>query len=124
MPPKGTRSAPSDRLTSGLDNPSNRQSKRLKKPPSRHRFHKEQERQACEEEERRRDAKKARVARELYERLGREREAEAARLSADARVIRLREATRLREAKAARLATKKKLEQQEMLREFNEANRI
>lgn len=135
MPPKGTRSAPSGRLTSGLDSPSNRQSKRSKKPSSHHRFNKEQERQAREEEERRRGAEEARVARELYERLGREREAEAARqraveeaeaarLSADAGVIRLREATRLREAEAARLAAEKELEEQEQLREFNEANRI
>ena len=135
MPPKGTRSASFDRLISGLDNPFNRQSKRLKKPPSRYRFHKKQERQACEEKERRRGAKKTRVVRELYERLGREREtkatrqravkeAEVARLFANARVIRLREATRLRKAEVAQLVIEKELEQQEMLREFNEANRI
>ncbi len=71
----------------------------------------------------------------MYKRLGRERETKAtrqrvvekieiARLSVDVEIIRLREATQLCEAKTTRLVAKKKLEQQEMLREFNEANRI
>jgi len=71
----------------------------------------------------------------LYERLDRERKAKIARqrvvekieiaqLFANVEIIRLRETTRLREAKTIQLAIKKKLEQQEMLREFNEINRI
>lgn len=79
MPPKSTRSALVDRLTSDLDSPSRHQSKPLPKPSIRQR--KEQERLAREEEDRCRDAEEARVARELYERLNREREAEAARLA-------------------------------------------
>jgi len=62
----------------------------------------------------------------LYECLDREREAEvtrrcaveeaeAARLSANAGVIRLRETTRLREAEIARLVAKKELKQRQVV---------
>ena len=70
---KATRSTPASRLSSGLDNPSNRHSKRAPKPPSKYRFNKKQERQACENEYRRRITKEVYITREIYERLNHKR---------------------------------------------------
>ena len=132
---KGTRSAPFSRLTSGLDSPSNRQSKRTSKSPSRHRFNKKQERLARKEENRRRNAKETRIARELYERLDRERKAKAARIVKATRLAREVKETRLAcetKAKAAclahqmevaRLTRERQLAKQEKLRILNQNNR-